>query len=70
MPETWHVIVLRDPEKLLAKLPKDLRQRLGKAIDRLQNRTGWLERCMQAMAIHTPRALLWQRLKALERVLP
>lgn len=36
MPETWHVIVLRDPEKLLDKLPKDLRQRLGKAIDRLE----------------------------------
>jgi mRNA interferase RelE/StbE len=36
MPETWHVIVLRDPEKLLAKLPKDLRQRLGKAIDGLE----------------------------------
>ena len=36
MPETWHVIVLRDPEKLLAKLPKDLRQRLDKAIDRLE----------------------------------
>ena len=35
MPETWQVIVLREPEKLLARLPRDVRQRLGKAIDRL-----------------------------------
>lgn len=25
---------------------------LGKAIDRLQNRRGWLKRCMQAMAVN------------------
>lgn len=44
---------------------------LGKAIDRLQNRSGWLERCMQAMAIETePKALLWQRIRRLRQVLP
>ena len=32
-------------------------------------RTGWLERCMQAMAIRVPKALLWQRIRALRRVL-
>lgn len=43
---------------------------LGKAIDRLQNRAGWLERCMQAMAMQLPKAVLWQKVRALRRVLP
>ena len=45
-------------------------QDLEKALFRLQNRQGWLERCMQVMAINLPKALLWQRLRALRRVLP
>jgi mRNA interferase RelE/StbE len=36
MPETWQVIVLHEPEKLLARLPRDVRQRLSKAIDNLE----------------------------------
>jgi hypothetical protein len=43
---------------------------LAKAIDRAKNRHGWLERCMQAMAMDMPKALLWQRIRALGRVLP
>ncbi|NIC41124.1 nucleotidyl transferase AbiEii/AbiGii toxin family protein [Aquabacterium sp. A08] len=43
---------------------------LAKAIDRLQNRPGWLERCMQAMAMEMPKALLWHNIRALRRVLP
>lgn len=43
---------------------------LAKAIDRMQNRPGWLERCMQAMAMEMPKALLWQKIRALRRVLP
>ncbi len=43
---------------------------LGKAIDRLQNRPGWLERCMQAMAMQMPRAVLWQKVRALRRIVP
>jgi hypothetical protein len=43
---------------------------LAKAIDRIQNRAGWLERCMQVMAIDLPKALLWQKIRALRRVLP
>ena len=42
---------------------------LGKAIDRLQARQGWLERCMQTMAMTMPRAVLWQKVRALRRVL-
>ena len=43
---------------------------LAKAIDRAQNRQGWLDRCMQAMAMDMPKALLWQKIRALRRVLP
>lgn len=40
---------------------------LGKAIDRLQHRQGWLERCMQALLITIPKAVVWQRVRALRR---
>lgn len=43
---------------------------LAKAIDKLQSRAGWLERCMQVMAMNLPKALIWQRIRALRRVLP
>ena len=43
---------------------------LDRALDRLRNRQGWLERCMLVMAIDLPKALVWQRLRALRRVLP
>jgi hypothetical protein len=43
---------------------------LGKAIDRLQHRAGWLERCMQAMAVEMPKAVLWQKVRALRRIVP
>ncbi len=42
---------------------------LERAIDRMQSRTGWLERCMQAMSMTDPKALVWQRIRALRRVL-
>ena len=43
---------------------------LAKAIDRLQHRLGWLDRCMQAMAIDMPKAVLWEKIRSLRRVLP
>jgi hypothetical protein len=43
---------------------------LEKAINNLQHRHGWLERCMQAMAVDMPKALLWQKVRALRRALP
>ena len=42
---------------------------LGTAIDRLQQRHGWLERCMQAMAMTLPKAVLWQRIRTLRKLL-
>jgi len=43
---------------------------LAKAIDRLQVRTGWLDRCMQVMAIDMPKAVLWGKIRSLRRALP
>jgi hypothetical protein len=40
---------------------------LEKALERLQNSNGWLERCIQAMAMELPKALVWQKLRALRR---
>ena len=42
---------------------------LGKAIDRLQERHGWLERCTQAMAMTLPKAVLWQKIRTLRKLL-
>lgn len=40
---------------------------LGCAIDNLQSRPDWLERCMQAMAVRQTRAELWTKIRALRR---
>lgn len=42
---------------------------LGSAIMQLQNRQDWLERCMQTLAIQLPKAVVWQRVRSLSRVL-
>jgi hypothetical protein len=43
---------------------------LGKAINRLQERHGWLERCMEAMAMTMPKAVLWQKVRTLRKLVP
>ncbi len=45
-------------------------QDLERAINKVQTRHGWLERCMQAMAMKLPKAVLWQKIRALRRLLP
>lgn len=42
---------------------------LTKAIDRLQERQGWLERCMKTMAMALPKAVLWQKIRSLRKLL-
>lgn len=46
-----------------------IREDLDKAIQQLQDRHDRLERCMQAMAMNLPKALVWKNLRALRRVL-
>lgn len=43
---------------------------LAKAIDRLQEKPEWLERCMKAMVMHMPKAVLWKKIRHLRCVLP
>lgn len=43
---------------------------LEQAIDRMQHRDEWLDRCMQALAMSLPKARIWQRIRALRRILP
>jgi len=42
---------------------------LAKAIDRVENRSEWLERCMEAMAMNMPKAVLWKHIRRLKKVL-
>ena len=42
---------------------------LAQAIEGIKVRQGWLERCMQVMAMDVPRALLWQNIRALSRAI-
>ncbi len=42
---------------------------LERAVERLQHRSDWLERCMQVMAMNLPKAALWNKVRALRRVL-
>lgn len=42
---------------------------LERAIERLQNRPDWLERCMLVMGMSLPKAALWSKIRALRRVL-
>ncbi len=43
---------------------------LGRAIDGLQERHGWMQRCMQAMAMTLPKVVLWQNTRTLRKHLP
>lgn len=46
-----------------------IRRDLQRAIERMQERTGWLERCMRMMAMAGTQAQVWQKVRALRRVL-
>jgi len=56
-------------EKAETAYGQAIRQDVEKALQRLQSRHGWLDRCMQAMAMNLPKAVVWQQLRALRRVL-
>lgn len=40
---------------------------LAGAIERMETRDGWMERCMDVMAIDVPKAVLWKHIRALKR---
>ena len=43
---------------------------LAKAINALERREGWLDRCSKMMSMTQPKALVWQRVRRLRKVLP
>ncbi len=57
-------------EKAIEAYGASITRDLSKAIDRLQERQGWLERCMNVMAMDMPKAVLWQKIRNLRRALP
>jgi hypothetical protein len=46
-----------------------VRRDLNQAIQHLQERSGRLERCIEALAMNLPKAVVWKNLRALRRVL-
>lgn len=40
---------------------------LAAAIERMETRDGWMERCMDAMAMDIPKAVLWKHIRALKK---
>jgi hypothetical protein len=44
-----------------------IRRDLGKAIERMKTREGWLERCMQSLSITRPKAVIVEHLRRLQR---
>ncbi len=63
------MLLKKSVAKAEAAYGKAIRFDLDNALQRLQNRQGWLERCMQALAMNLPKAVVWQRLRALRKVL-
>jgi len=54
-------------EKAQAAYGQAILMDVGKAINQLQERDGWLESCMTAMEITMPRAILWQSISKLRQ---
>ncbi len=48
---------------------QSVRVDLDKAIHQILERQGWLERCMQAMSMTLPKALVWQQVRNLHKTL-
>jgi hypothetical protein len=57
-------------EKSSEAYGKAITRDLAKAIDRLQEKPEWLERCMKSMDMHMPKAVLWKKIRHLRCVLP
>jgi hypothetical protein len=48
---------------------RSIRESLAKAIEQLRTRQGRLDRCMAAMQMNLPKAVLWQRIRVIARSL-
>lgn len=58
--------ILRDAiEKAEGAYGAAVRHDLKRAVDAMETREGWLDRCMRQLSVSVPKALLWQRMKRL-----
>ena len=55
--------------KAEAAYGKSILRDLGLAIERLESRQNWLERCMDVLSINGTKAALWARIRMLKKVL-
>ena len=62
------------PEQLRAAAGKaqsaygdDIQRNLGRAIERLREREGWMQRCLDQLQFLLPKALVWERIRTLQR---
>jgi hypothetical protein len=62
-------LLRRAVEKAEGAYGEAIRRDLQRAIERMQARTGRLEHCMQRMGMAATQAQVWQRIRALRRVL-
>lgn len=61
----WQTLMPEAVKKAKAAYGNCIEADLHGAIQALLQRPGWLDECMQSMAIDTPKAVLWKRAKAL-----
>lgn len=60
-------VLVQALEKAEAAYGPDVRRDLGRGLDRLRTRDRWIDRCMEAMKMTLPKAVVWQHLRTLEQ---
>jgi len=65
-PAAWQAAIQKAESAYGAAIRSDL----ARAIDAIETREGWMDRCMQQLSVTVPRALLWQRLRRLRPAAP
>lgn len=58
----------RPHHQRIAHVLPTLRAAMNWPIVRMQQRQGWLDRCMQVMSVTPAKAVVWQRIRQLKRV--
>jgi hypothetical protein len=62
-------LLMQAIEKAEGAYGNAIRMDLIKALDQLRQRSGWLDRCMAAMGMTMPKALLWKHLRRIGAIL-
>ena len=65
-PAAWQAAI----EKAESAYGAAIRSDLARAIDAMETRAGWLDRCLQQLSVSVPKALLWQRIRRLRPATP